>query len=312
LAHALVDQGDRVRVVDNLSTGREANLAGLRAARPQQLEIWRGEIDDPDLLDRALCGVDYVLHQAAIPSVAWSLADPLGCDRVNLRGTLQLLEAVRRRPQGPVRRLVLATSCAAYGDSGPLAAKHESELPAPQSPYAVAKLACEQLAAVYSRVHGIPTVALRYFNVFGPRQDPQSTYAAVIPRFITAALREKPPQIYGDGLQSRDFCFVDNVVAANLLACGAEAAAVAGQVVNIGCGRAISLLEVLAALSELVGRPLVPQHQPPRLGEVRHSFAELSTAERLLGYRPTVDFRLGLMRTLAWYRADRGDSQCGA
>jgi nucleoside-diphosphate-sugar epimerase len=311
LVQALIGRGERVRVVDNLSTGRQENLASLLAARPQQLELWRGEIDDPDLLSRALRDVDYVLHQAAMPSVPWSFAQPLDCDRVNLRGTLQLLEAVRRRRQGPVKRLVLAASCAVYGDLEPERPKRESDLPAPLSPYAIAKLASEQLCTVYSRVHGVPTVALRYFNVFGPRQDPSSTYAAAIPRFVTAALQGQSPTIYGDGRQSRDFCFVDNIVDANLRACSAPAAAVSGQVVNIGCGRAVSLLEVVAELSRLLGRPIAPQHEPARDGEVRHSWADIAAAERLLGYRPQVDFGQGLEKTLAWYRdrVERGASR---
>lgn len=303
LAHALVAGGDRVRIVDNLSTGRLANVAQLLAAKPGEVELWRGDITDTDLLDRALCGVDYILHMAAIPSVPWSIDHPFDCERINTHGTLQVLEAARRH--GGIRRLVFAASCAAYGDLAPEQPKRESDLPVPLSPYAISKLAGEQLCAVYSRIHAVPAVALRYFNVFGPRQDPSSHYAAAIPRFVCAALDGQPPTLYGDGLQSRDFIFVDNIVQANLLACQADAAKVSGQVMNIGGGQGRPLLEVIGLLGELLGRRIEPRHEPARPGEVRHSFADIAKAQALLGYEPRVAFRDGLAQTVNWYRENR-------
>jgi UDP-glucose 4-epimerase len=307
LTHALVRRGDRVRVLDDLSSGRTQNVAALLAGHPGQVELWRGDICDGPLLDRALVGVDYVLHQAAVPSVPWSIERPIECQRINVDGTLQVLDAARR--SGRVRRLVFAASCAAYGDLHPDDAKRESDAVAPQSPYAAAKLASEHLGTAYHRAYGLPTVALRYFNVFGPRQDPATQYAAVIPRFVQAALRDVQPTIYGDGLQTRDFCYVDNVVEANLLACSADAARVGGQVINIGCGESSSLLDILGALRSLMegsdqtGPRLLPNFEPARGGEVRHSRADIRKATQLLGYQPRVGLREGLARTLAWYRA---------
>lgn len=311
VAHSLVEAGeDTVRIVDDLSTGREENIAPLRAARPGAVELWRGDIADPDLLSRALVGVDYVLHLAARPSVPWSIERPIECNRVNADGTLALLEAVRRHPRtagAPIKRVVLATSSAAYGDLRPDEPKREDHEVAPLSPYAAAKLASEHHGAVYSRVFGVPVVSLRYFNVFGPRQDPTSQYAAVIPNFVRAALDGRAPTIYGDGHQSRDFVYVDDVIRANLLACRAPAERVAGQVFNIGCGRASSLLELLGALGELLGHAITPQHAPARAGEARHSCADIRRARELLGYEPRVQLAEGLHRTVAWFRTQRPD-----
>jgi len=303
LAHALVAGGDRVRIVDNLSTGRLGNVASLLRDHPSQVELWRGELTDTDLLDQALVGVDFILHHAAIPSVPWSIDHPFDCERINTHGTLQLLEAARRN--GRIRRLVFAASCAAYGDLDPDKPKRESDLPVPLSPYAISKLAGEHLCAVYSRIHSVPAVALRYFNVFGPRQDPSSHYAAAIPRFICAALGGQPPTLFGDGLQSRDFVFVENIIQANLLACQADAAQVSGQVINIGGGKGLALLEVIGMLGELLGREIRPTHEPARPGEVRHSFADIAKAGALLGYQPRVAFRDGLAQTVKWYRENR-------
>ena len=301
IAHALVERGDQVRVLDNLSTGRESNLAPLRAAHPRQVELIRGDILDPSLLDSALVGVDYILHLAAIPSVPWSVERPLECDRINSHGTLQVFEAARRH--GRIRRVVFAASCAAYGDLAPEEPKREDHPVAPLSPYAAAKLSGEHYCAVYSRVYGVPAVALRYFNIFGPRQDPTSQYAAVLPNFIRACLSNQPPTIFGDGLQSRDFCHIDNVVQANLLACAAPAERVAGRVINIGCGEAVTLLAVLQELSNLVGHPVSARHLEARPGEVRHSRADIRLAQELLGYTASVPFAAGLERTFAWYKS---------
>ena len=300
LVHALVARGDKVRVLDNLSTGRESNLAELRQTHPQQVELVRGDIVDPSQLDSALFGIDYVIHLAAIPSVPWSIEWPLECDRINSFGTLQVFEAARRN--GRIRRVVFAASCAAYGDLQPEQAKREDDPCAPLSPYAAAKIAGEYYCALYSRVYGVPAVALRYFNIFGPRQDPTSQYAAVLPNFIRAGLSGQEPTIFGDGLQSRDFCHVDNVVQANLLACAAPAERVAGRVINIGCGEAVNLLAVLKELSRLLGRPVTARHLDARAGEVRHSLADIGRARELLGYTAGVGFAEGLGRTLAWYK----------
>jgi UDP-glucose 4-epimerase len=303
LAHALVARGDQVRILDNLSTGRESNIAELRANHPEQVELLRGDILDPSLLDRALLGVDYILHLAAMPSVPWSIARPLDCHRINSTGTLQVFEAARRH--GRIRRVVFAASCAAYGNLLPDEPKREDHPCAPLSPYAVAKVNGEQYCAVYSHVYGVPAVALRYFNIFGPRQDPASQYAAVIPNFIRACQSGVQPTIFGDGLQSRDFCHVDNVVQANLLSCAAPAERVAGRVINIGCGEAVTLLAVLKELGTLVapgGPPIAARHAEPRPGEVRHSRADIQLARELLGYTAAVSFAEGLRRTYAFYQ----------
>ncbi len=300
IVHALVARGDQVRVLDNLSTGREVNLAALRQAHPRQVELVRGDILDPSLLDSALLGIDYIIHLAAIPSVPWSVEQPLQSDRVNSFGTLQVFEAARR--SGRIQRVVFAASCAAYGDLAPTQAKREEDPCAPLSPYAAAKISGEYYCALYSRIYGVPAVALRYFNIFGPRQDPTSTYAAVLPNFIRACLLGNQPTIFGDGLQSRDFVHVDNVVAANLLACAAPADRVAGRVINIGCGAAVTLLDVLHELSRLVGRTVTARHLDARPGEVRHSLADITLARELLGYTASVPFAEGLARTFAWYK----------
>lgn len=300
LVHALVARGESVRIVDDLSTGHERNVASLLALPANRVELYRGDLLDPDLLDRAMRGVDFVLHHAAVPSVPWSLQRPLDCDRINAHGTVQLLEAVRRN--GRVGRVVFAASCAAYGDLAPDRPKREDDPVAPQSPYAAAKLASEHYCHAYSRAFGIPVVALRYFNIFGARQDPASPYAAVLPNFIRAALSGSAATVFGDGQQSRDFCHVDNVVQANLLACSAPADRAAGRVINVGCGEAVTLLDVLDELSRLIGRRVEVRHEPARPGEVRHSRADIARGRELLGYAPAVSFRDGLERTVTWYR----------
>jgi UDP-glucose 4-epimerase len=319
LAHRLVQQGHRVRLLDDLSTGRLANVETLLAEPSSRAELVRGDIGDVELLDRALVGVDFVLHHAAVPSVPWSVELPLDCQRINVDGTLRVLDAVRRA--GRVQRLVFAASCSAYGDLSPEQPKRETDPVSPQSPYAAAKLACEHLCTAYYHSYGVPTVALRYFNVFGPRQDPATLYAAVIPRFVDAALQGVPASIYGDGGQTRDFCFVDNVVQANLLACQAPIDRVGGQVFNIGCGEATSLLQLQALLATLIAErdqqtlPSV-RFAPARAGEVRHSRADIGKARELLGYTPQISLRHGLEQTLAWARAQRdsakGRAPCAA
>ncbi len=319
LAHSLVQRGHQVRLLDDLSSGRLSHVEPLLAGPAPRAELVRGDVGDAALLDRALVGVDFVLHHAAVPSVPWSVERPLDCQRINVDGTLQLLEAVRRAKR--VQRLVFAASCSAYGDLSPEKPKRETDPVSPQSPYAAAKLASEHLCTAYQHSYGVPTVALRYFNIFGPRQDPATLYAAVIPRFVTAALQGKPATIYGDGGQTRDFCFVDNVVQANLLACQAPIEQVGGQVFNIGCGEATSLLQLQALIAELLsaqaGRTPPPvRFEPARAGEVRHSRADIGKARELLGYVPQVSLRQGLEQTLVWARAQlesaKGSAPCAA
>ncbi len=302
IAHTLVGRGERVRILDNLATGRQRNIQPLLedAERRKQVEFVRGDITDPDTVIRAVDGVDYVLHQAAIPSVPRSVERPVESERVNAYGTLQVLEAARH--QGKVRRLVFAASSSAYGEKDPALAKVETMVPEPLSPYAVQKVTGEHYCSVYHRVYGLPTVALRYFNIFGPRQDPTSQYAAVLPNFITAYLRGEPAVIYGDGGQSRDFCFVDNAVEANLLACAAPLDQAGGRVFNVACGESTSLLQVIDALGEIFGKRIDPQHLPPRAGDIRHSLADITRAGQVLGYAPKIRFAEGLRRTVAWFR----------
>ena len=295
LARAVAARGDDVSVLDNFSSGKRENLQDVSA----DLAVVEGDILDASVLDRVFAGADVVFHQAAIPSVPRSLAAPLASHNANATGTLNVLEAARRCQ---VRRVVYAGSSSAYGEPPSLPVV-ETMAPAPLSPYAVSKLAGEHYCRVYARVFGVQAVILRYFNVFGPRQDPKSQYAAVIPRFITAALDGQPPTVYGDGEQSRDFCFIDNVVEANLRA--ADADGVSGKIFNIACGSGTSLNRVLALLGEALGRPVAARHEPARAGDVRHSLADIAQARTVLGYTAAVDFPAGLQRTLAWFRQQR-------
>ena len=295
LARALIARGDEISVLDNFSTGRRENLQDLAGT----LAVVEGDILDAALLDRVFAGAEVVFHEAAIPSVPRSLAAPLASHNANATGTLNVLEAARRCQ---VRRVVYAGSSSAYGEPPSLPVV-ETMAPAPLSPYAVSKLAGEQYCRVYARVFGVQTVILRYFNVFGPRQDPNSQYAAVIPRFITSALDGRSPTVYGDGEQSRDFCFIDNVVEANLRAADAEGAS--GKVFNIACGSGTSLNHILALLGESLGRPVAAHYEPARPGDVRHSLADISQAKAVLGYTAPVDFLTGLARTLAWFGQQR-------
>jgi UDP-glucose 4-epimerase len=295
LARALVARGDDVLVLDNFSSGKRENLKDVSTG----LAVVEGDILDASVLDRAFAGADVVFHEAAIPSVPRSLAAPLASHNANATGTLNVLEAARRCQ---VRRVVYAGSSSAYGEPPSLPVV-ESMAPAPLSPYAASKLAGEHYCRVYARVFGVQAVILRYFNVFGPRQDPNSQYAAVIPRFITAALQRQPATVFGDGEQSRDFCFIDNVVEANLRA--ADADGVSGKIFNIACGTGTSLNRVLALLGESLARPIAARHEPARAGDVRHSLADIAQAKAMLGYTAAVDFPTGLQRTLAWFRQQR-------
>jgi len=284
-----------VRVLDDFSSGSAANLP-FAAAAGRRLQIVRGDIRQRGVVERATRGVRVVFHQAAMRSVPRSVKDPLGANANNVTGTLHVLEAARR---ARVARVVYASSSSVYGDRPDLP-KREDQAPAPISPYAVSKAAGEQYAAVWTRLFGVETVGLRYFNVFGPRQDPKSEYAAVIPRFILWGLRGKPLEVHGDGAQSRDFTYIDNVVEANLLA--ARAASVGGEVFNVGCGERVSLLEIIAKLETILGRRLTREHRPLRQGDVQHTLADVSKAKRLLGYSPLVPFDEGLQRTVDYFK----------
>ena len=285
-----------LRVFDNFESGRRANLAFATGAG-DRLQIVEGDVRDLGALERVSKGASVIFHQAAMRSVPRSVADPLAANDNNVNGTLHVLEAARR---AGVRRVVYASSSSVYGDN-PELPKREDQRPSPISPYAVSKAAGEQYAEVWTRLYGVETVGLRYFNVFGPRQDPASEYAAVIPRFILWALRGTPLEVHGDGNQSRDFTYIDNVVDANLLA--AEAPQASGEVFNVGCGRRVSLLDIVSRLERLVGRSLERRHTPSRAGDVPHTLADIDKAKRLMGYTAAVDFDEGLRRTVDYFRS---------
>lgn len=291
LTRAIVERGGEVRVFDSFLTGREENLADL-----PDVEVVRGDIRDLDSLRVAMQGVERVLHQGAVPSVARSLADPFTSNEVNVGGTLNVLVAAR---DAGVRRVVFASSSSVYGDT-PTLPKVETMLPGPLSPYAVTKLTGEHYLKVFHHLYGLETVALRYFNVFGPRQDPTSDYAAVIPLFVSLMTRGLPPKIFGDGTQSRDFTYIDNVIQANLLA--AEVPGVGGEVFNVACGQRYSLLDLVASLNAILGTSLEPTFGPRRQGDVLHSLADIGKARTRLGYEPSTTFEEGLERTVAWGR----------
>ena len=291
LVVALLRRGDDVRVLDNFSTGFRSNLASVDG----EFELLEGDLRSYERVHAAVRGCDAVLHQGALPSVPRSVQDPLTSSEINIGGTLNVL--LTARDEG-VRRVVVASSSSVYGDT-PGLPRVETMAASPLAPYAVAKLAAEQYALSFHRVYGLETVALRYFNVFGPRQDPASQYSAVIPRFIVALQLGQAPQIFGDGEQSRDFTFIDDVVQANLRALDAPDAG--GRAFNIACGRQRSLNELVRILNELLGTEIEPRHAPPRPGDVRHSLADITLARRLLSYEPSVDFEDGLARTAQDY-----------
>lgn len=295
LAGALLKRGRRVRIIDDFSTGRRNNLRLLEEEFAGRLEVIRGDVRDLPGLKKFLQGAEVVYHQAAIPSVQRSVSDPLGTHTANVDGTLNVFLAAR---DCGVSRVVYASSSSVYGDSEELP-KREEMYPLPMSPYGVSKLVSEFYGAVFSRLYNLPAVGLRYFNVFGPRQDPTSEYAAVIPRFITRMLDGKRPVIYGDGEQSRDFTFVENVVGANLRAGESDACGVS---VNIACGQRITLNQLVQSLNQILGTDFEALYEPPRPGDIRHSQADISRAEAVLGYRVEVPFEEGLRRTVRWFQ----------
>ena len=297
LARELLHRGEQVRGVDNFSTGRRENLSPILG----QIDFREADILDLDAMSSACDGVDYVLHQAAIPSVPKSVLEPIGSNRANVDGTLNVLVAAR---DAKVKRLVFAASSAAYGDT-PTLPKHERMLPDPISPYAVAKLAGEHYLTSFYRCYGLETVSLRYFNIFGPRQDPSSAYSGVLAKFITMMLSGQQPTMFGNGEQSRDFTYVDNAVEANLLACKAPAIQVAGKVFNVATGRRVTLNETFKLLQSLTSYSGMPVYGAERGGDIKHSLADISLAEQHLGYKPKVNFEEGLRRTVEWYRCSR-------
>ncbi len=297
----LLSRGHRVRILDNFSTGRRGNLDLVDG----DVEVVEGDVRSYERAHHAVRGADQVIHLAALPSVPRSVQDPLTTSAVNITGTLNILLAARDEK---VRRVVMASSSSVYGANETMP-KHEGLVPAPISPYAVSKLAAEQYASAFWSVYGLETVALRYFNVFGPRQDPTSQYSGVVPRFMRLVLAGEQPVIYGDGLQSRDFTYVANVVDATLRAATAPGAP--GGVCNIGCGAPKTVLDLVAAIGEVAGCSVTPSFEPARVGDVKHSFADIAAARDLLGYEPAVDFETGVALTFASVADEMGGGPAG-
>ncbi len=294
LVRALLERGAQVRGIDNFSTGRVENLAEVL----DRIDFRQVDILDLEAMHEACEGVDYVLHQAAIPSVPKSLLDPLASNGANVDGTVNILVAAR---DAKVKRVVYAASSSAYGDT-PMLPKHEAMIPNPISPYAVAKLASELYMVSFYRCYGLETVCLRYFNIFGPRQDPSSPYSGVLAKFSMQMLRGEQPTIFGDGETSRDFTYIDNAVSANLLACAAPAAECTGRVFNCATGRRITLNETFKALQPLTGYKGSAKYAPERAGDIKHSLADITLAQKHLGYKVLVNFEDGLRRTVEWYK----------
>jgi nucleoside-diphosphate-sugar epimerase len=297
LVERLVGDENEVVVLDDFSTGRRENIAHLEG---RYLRIVEGDVKKQKDVERAMAGVKYVLHHAALPSVARSIEDPVAANAANIDGTLNVLMAARAAKS--VKRVVYAASSAAYGDT-PTLPKVETMTPQPMSPYAVGKLAGEHYCRVFHMNYGLETVCLRYFNVFGPRQDPESDYAAVVPKFITMLLDKKRPSVYGDGKQTRDFTYVANVVEANLAACASSKAP--GEMVNIACGDRVTISGLAIMIGEIVGHVIEPKLKPARSGDVRHSLADITRAQDVLGYRVRVNLREGLEKTVEWYAGKR-------
>jgi nucleoside-diphosphate-sugar epimerase len=294
LAEHLLRAGHTVRIFDNFSTGKRGNV-------PDDAELIEGDLRVLESVARAMDGARYVLHCGAVPSVLLSVSDPVTTHQANITGTLNVLLAAR---DAGVKRVVFSSSSSVYGDT-PVLPKREDMPAAPLSPYAVHKMTGEYYCRVFWQLYGLETVSLRYFNVFGPRQDPQSEYAAVIPRFITAILKDEPPTVYGDGEQTRDFTYVENVIAANLAACAAGKQAL-GESFNIAGGDRISLLDLIATINKIAGKSIAPVFAPPRPGDIRDSQADITKAARLLDWKPGLSFQAGLEKAVAWYRQQLG------
>ena len=295
IVEELVSRGKKVRVIDNLSTGNINNLTHLI----NDIEFIEGDIRDANLLNKAMRGIDLCFHEAALPSVARSVEDPITVNQINIDGTLNLLFAAKKNK---IRKFIYAGSSSAYGDS-PSLPKKEDMKPNPLSPYAVSKLTGEYYCHVFYSVYGLDTLCLRYFNVFGPKQDPSSQYSAVIPKFITCFLNDTAPQIYGDGTQSRDFTYIDNVVYANMLA--AEAKNVSGEVLNCACGKQTSLNDLVKLLQHLLSSKVNPDYAKSKAGDVKHSLADISKATNMLGYSLKTSFEQGIKKTIAWYKENK-------
>ncbi|MFQ5411836.1 MAG: SDR family oxidoreductase [Phycisphaerae bacterium] len=291
LVHGLLEQGHGVRVLDNFSTGRRENIEAAR----DRIELMEGDIADPSTCRSACDGVEAVFHQAASPSVPKSIDNPAASHRSNLEGTFNMLLAAR---DARIRRFIYAASSSAYGESEQLP-KIETMAPSPLSPYAVQKLAGEHYCRVFAECYGLQTLSIRYFNVFGPRQDPNSQYAAAIPAFVTAILSDRPPTIYGDGEQTRDFTYIDNVVAANLLA--AEATQTKGEVINVACGEHVTVNAIIRRINEILGKDVRPDYVDPRPGDIKHSWADIGLARKLIGFQPVCGFAEGLRHAIDWY-----------
>lgn len=292
IVYELLKRGHRVRVLDNFATGRRENISPVL----DQIELIEGDLRSYHIVRDAVDGIDFILHQGALPSVPRSINDPITSNEVNVSGTLNILDAAQ---DAGVKRVVFASSSSIYGDSERLP-KQEDMLPNPLSPYAVSKLAGEKYCQVFAKIYNLHTVALRYFNVFGPRQDPNSQYSAVIPKFIKAILQDKQPTIYGDGEQSRDFTFVKNVVEANILATEADFSP--GMVFNCACHQRITLNYLVEKVNELMGKNIQPVYTDPRPGDVKHSFADIERIKNHLGYEARILFEEGLKRTIEWYK----------
>ena len=292
ICRRLVAERCSVRVVDNLLTGKRSNLAPIM----DKIDFIEADMGEPEVARRAMRDIDVVLHEGALPSVPRSVDDPAGTHRHCVDATFTLLMAAR---DAGVKRFVYAASSSAYGDT-PTLPKVETMTPAPLSPYAVGKLVGEYYCSVFSSVFGLETISLRYFNVFGPHQDPASQYAAAIPAFVTAILQDRRPTVYGDGEQSRDFTYIDNVVEANLLA--ARARKTHGEVVNVACGEAVTVNAIIEAINDLLGKHIRPIYEPSRPGDVKHSLADITAARNLIGFNPIVLFREGLEKSIDWYR----------
>jgi UDP-glucose 4-epimerase len=294
LTEALLKKGHQVRVLDNFSTGKRENLIFDKGY--SSLEVTEGDIRDPALCQETMKGIEYVFHEAALPSVQRSVEDPLASNSVNVEGTVNILVAAR---DAGAKRMIYASSSSVYGDT-PTLPKQEEMAPNPLSPYALQKYIGEQYCRLFFQLYGLETVSLRYFNIFGPKQDPASIYSAVIPRFIDALVKRDQPIIFGDGEQSRDFTYIDNVVEANLLAL--SKGHLQGEVVNVACGKQISLNQLLRILNEILGSNISPLHQEPRKGDVKHSLADIRKGKEILNYVPKVEIEVGLRRTLEYFQ----------